>query len=122
MPIYDYRCKSCGHDFDVTKRIADVDQLESCPSCSKECDGSCRLITKAKEFFGEKPEEPFYSIPLGKWVKGTKDMRRQAKAKGLIEIGNEDVNKLHDRSDREKESRSAKSWNEFINPTYQVRG
>lgn len=121
MPIYDYRCKGCGTDFEVMKRIAIADEVETCPSCSGECDKTHRIITKGKEFYGEKPDEPFYSVALGKWVKGNNDLRRQAKAKGLIEVGNEDINKLHDRTDRERERKSAQSWQDFINPTYNVR-
>jgi hypothetical protein len=101
--------------------MADIDNIEACPTCQTSCDRTCRLITTAKEFFGEKPEEPFYSIPLGKWVKGKTDMRRQAKERGLIEVGNENIDKLIDKSNRERDKRSSDRWNDLINPSYEVR-
>jgi putative FmdB family regulatory protein len=32
MPIYEYRCRACGHEFEREQRITD-DPLEACPSC-----------------------------------------------------------------------------------------
>lgn len=123
MPTYDYRCAACKCDFDIIKSMSSIDVVESCPSCQSACDKSCRVITKGKEFYGEKPDEPFFSIPLGKWVKGNCDMRRQAKQRGLIEVGNEDVNKLVDRAERDREKKRNDGWREFTNPSaYQIRG
>ena len=33
MPIYEYRCESCGHLLDALQKISDV-PLSDCPSCS----------------------------------------------------------------------------------------
>ncbi len=32
MPIYEYRCESCGHELDVIQKVSD-DALTECPSC-----------------------------------------------------------------------------------------
>jgi putative FmdB family regulatory protein len=32
MPAYDYKCDSCGHVFEVTKKISDPHPTE-CPDC-----------------------------------------------------------------------------------------
>jgi len=32
MPIYEYRCQSCGKELEVTQRITE-DPLSLCPSC-----------------------------------------------------------------------------------------
>lgn len=32
MPIYEYRCAGCGHQFDVQQRFADA-PLTVCPKC-----------------------------------------------------------------------------------------
>jgi putative FmdB family regulatory protein len=34
MPTYQYRCKECGHDFDVVQAFSD-DALTKCPECKK---------------------------------------------------------------------------------------
>jgi putative FmdB family regulatory protein len=121
MPIYDYRCKECKETFEVLKSIREADNIEQCPHCNSECNKTHRMILTGKEFYGEKPEEPFYSMALGKWVKGIKDNRRQAAARGLIEVGNENVNKILDRSDREREQRSNSRWDEFKTQRIELR-
>ena len=33
MPIYGYRCGSCGHEFEVLQKMSDA-PLKTCPKCS----------------------------------------------------------------------------------------
>jgi putative FmdB family regulatory protein len=33
MPIYGYRCRSCGHEFEVLQKMSDA-PLQTCPKCS----------------------------------------------------------------------------------------
>ena len=35
MPIYEYRCTDCGHQFEVNQRMSD-DALTECPVCQGE--------------------------------------------------------------------------------------
>jgi len=34
MPIYEYRCESCGHDMEVLQKMSD-EPLTVCPECGK---------------------------------------------------------------------------------------
>ena len=34
MPIYEYQCQACGHQFETTQRITE-DPLKECPQCHK---------------------------------------------------------------------------------------
>ena len=34
MPIYEYRCQSCGYDMEALQKISD-DPLRNCPECQK---------------------------------------------------------------------------------------
>jgi len=34
MPIYEYQCQACGHQFETTQRITES-PLKDCPSCTK---------------------------------------------------------------------------------------
>ncbi len=34
MPIYEYQCSACGHEFESIQRISD-DPLKDCPVCQK---------------------------------------------------------------------------------------
>jgi putative FmdB family regulatory protein len=33
MPLYEYRCKECGTDFEKMVRFSEADQLPACPRC-----------------------------------------------------------------------------------------
>lgn len=39
MPIYEYRCKSCGHDVEALQKVSDP-PLKKCPECGK------RMLTR----------------------------------------------------------------------------
>lgn len=49
MPLYDYGCNKCGHDFDDVKKIDERDQPlgEPCPSCG-ETGGVQRKLVSAR--------------------------------------------------------------------------
>lgn len=34
MPIYEYRCKACGHELEKLQKMSD-DALTDCPQCDK---------------------------------------------------------------------------------------
>jgi putative FmdB family regulatory protein len=34
MPLYEYRCKDCGEEFEKQLRFAEADALPVCPKCS----------------------------------------------------------------------------------------
>lgn len=34
MPVYEYRCKNCGHEFEITQSMSD-ETLTDCPECGE---------------------------------------------------------------------------------------
>lgn len=34
MPIYEYQCQSCGHEYEALQKISDA-PLKDCPACNK---------------------------------------------------------------------------------------
>jgi putative FmdB family regulatory protein len=34
MPLYEYRCKDCGTEFEKQLRFSEADQLPACPNCN----------------------------------------------------------------------------------------
>ena len=42
MPIYEYKCSSCGHECEIVQKINDAPK-KTCPNCSK--DAMSRLIS-----------------------------------------------------------------------------
>ena len=45
MPTYDYKCNSCGHEFEAKQRITDK-PLRVCPKCN----GSVKRLLSATAF------------------------------------------------------------------------
>ena len=43
MPIYEYRCKNCGHIFEAMRPASEADSPARCPQCEKE--DSQRLVS-----------------------------------------------------------------------------
>ena len=35
MPIYEYQCQACGHEFEQLQKVSE-DPIKQCPKCSKE--------------------------------------------------------------------------------------
>jgi putative FmdB family regulatory protein len=54
MPTYEYRCKSCGHQFDIVQAFSD-DALTECPSCGeaslKKVFGNVGITFKGSGFY-----------------------------------------------------------------------
>lgn len=46
MPIYEYRCESCGHQLEALQKISDA-PLSECPQCKEE---SLRKLVSATAF------------------------------------------------------------------------
>ncbi len=44
MPIYEYQCNSCHHQFDVLQKFSD-EPIKTCPECAK--DEVVRLVSAA---------------------------------------------------------------------------
>lgn len=58
MPVYEYRCASCGKQFDKFVTLAGVDEGFTCEVCQKRCE---KLISL--------PARPHVSSP--EWLKDT---------------------------------------------------
>lgn len=54
MPTYEYKCRNCGHIFDVFQKITD-EPLKSCPKCGGEVyrliSGGVGIIFKGSGFY-----------------------------------------------------------------------
>ncbi len=53
MPTYKYRCKKCGHEFEVRQRMSD-DPLTECPVCGghvRRVVGSVGIVFKGSGFY-----------------------------------------------------------------------
>jgi len=53
MPLYEYRCLSCGHTFDAIQKFSDP-PLKTCPECGKKvekCVSSPAIQFKGSGFY-----------------------------------------------------------------------
>ncbi|MFP4548136.1 MAG: FmdB family zinc ribbon protein [Fidelibacterota bacterium] len=66
MPMYDYVCKACGHEFEHMQRMSD-DPLKTCPKCQqgevvRKITGGTGVIFKGSGFYktdyADKKSEP----------------------------------------------------------------
>ncbi len=94
MPTYAYLCQACSADFDVVCPISEIDNRVECPRCAVANGKAQRQLTRTS-FYGAKVEDASYDPGLGMVVKSDKHRRDEAKARGLIEIGNEKPEVVH---------------------------
>jgi predicted nucleic acid-binding Zn ribbon protein len=119
MPTYEFFCTPCGENFEevqpmgahkrqALRDIKRVERTAKCPTCktvSKD-----RLFSHQVYFVGARVESPEYNPALGQVVKNSKHRKDLAKEKGLIEIGNEPVEKIHKKFDSDRAEKLKKAW------------
>ena len=109
MQTYEYRCPQ-GHDFDVIKRVAEIDRAELCPSCSSSCDSSARRIARTNFTGASDWNTQTFHPALGQVVRNNKHAAQLAKQRGLIEIGNEKVETVHKHFEKQREETREQRW------------
>jgi hypothetical protein len=94
--------------------VADIDNLETCPSCKvSEISGNNRII-RARIFYGEKPDDAFFSQALGKVVSSKKAQSAEAKRRGWEELGDTDIDKHINRLEKDREQKCNSRWEELL--------
>lgn len=110
MPIYPYACRDCGQQFDVVKRLGELDRVEACPHCVGNNTKRCiALFNLDKESCGQ----PYFEPALGMVVKSKGHKRRILKERKLEEVGTTSVETLYKDNELAREKRMAKAWDEL---------
>ncbi len=87
--VYAYKCESCGASFDIVKPVSQYDADENC-QCGYL---ATRIPFPQKIHLGRTAvESPYFNHALGQ-VCTDSEARKIAKERGLIEVGNEKVEK-----------------------------
>lgn len=110
MPLYEYQCEHCSIQYDVFKSIKEYDGKDKCPSCNKQ---GYRILSSSIHFLNEKVENAEYNPGLGMVVKNKKHREEICKQKDLVEIGNENPDKIHNKLEKEREEKRLRSWDEL---------
>ena len=106
--IYEYKCESCGHRFDVVKPVKDIDLKHECSQCGH--DETSIVISSKLHFIGAKVQDAEFNPGLGCVVKNKDHRREIANQKGLIEVGNETPDTLYRESVVKKQIERDKEW------------
>lgn len=68
MPTYDYKCTSCGHEFELFQKMTDP-PAEVCPSCGgpvrRKIGSGAGLIFKGSGFYATDYRSPDYKAKAG---------------------------------------------------------
>jgi putative FmdB family regulatory protein len=117
--IYPYSCNSCKHDFEVIKSVRHIDDDESCELCGHT---AVRTIAKSQAFYGANDwDTAHYSTVLGMKVRSNKEAQKIARERGLVEVGTENIEKIHKKFDTEREKKIETRYDDILNTTINVR-
>lgn len=115
MPTYPYSCPNpkCGHQFEVIKSIARIEDAERCVKCDSQAQRGIARVN----FNNAGDWKPSYNPGLGRVVKSKAHQREilaeyRDKGRDFFEVGNEPVENIHKYYDTQREEKRAERWNE----------
>lgn len=88
MPLYEFYCAKCNAIDEVVRPIAQATLKYACPECKSDTErrySTPQVITKG--------EQIAYLHPAFGQVMTDSQAKAEAKRRGLVEVGNEDVHK-----------------------------
>jgi len=107
--IYPYRC-DCGKEFEVIKSSKKIDDIEVCPECGHNCTKANRYLSRGYFYGASDWDNAAYNPAFGKVIRNKLHAKQEAKARGMIEVGNEDMNKYHAELDKDNEKKRQARW------------
>jgi putative FmdB family regulatory protein len=87
--IYEFFCSKCNAIDEVIRAVVDVDE----PVVCTECDSRMTRHYTAPAVVTKGESIPYYHPALGQIVKSDSDAQAIAKRNGLVEVGNENMQK-----------------------------
>lgn len=112
--IYEYTCSNdkCQHMFDVQKTVAEVSRPEPCPQCGT---ADARRIYNPWYVHGSAGDwdKAEYNPAFGQVVRNRQHRAELAKRRGMEEIGNESVDKVHKHFDQTREDKRKQGWDKI---------
>jgi putative FmdB family regulatory protein len=109
---YPYRCSACAHEFEVIKSVKFIDDPETCEKCNASAE---RYISSRQSFYGASDwDNAHFSPVLGEVVRNNAEVRRKAKERGLIEVGNEPVEKINSHFDKMRQKKSEQEYKQIL--------
>lgn len=88
--LYEYLCEACGSHFDVVKPVSEYNTPEQCRSCSHD---AIRVPYPRNLYLSNTSVQEKYFHPGLGCVTTDSEAKKIAKERGLIEVGNEKIEK-----------------------------
>ena len=92
MPIYEYKCSKCGHQFEIIQRFSD-NPIETCPECEE---NSVKKLVSA----------PSFRLKGGGWYET--DFKTGSK-KNIVDSKDEKIKHSKDKTKTTEKSKSTSS-------------
>jgi hypothetical protein len=106
---YPYRC-DCKKEFTVYKSSKDIDRVEICPNCGHNCTKDHRYLGRGSFYGADDWNKAEFNPAFGKVIRNKKHRDQEAKAAGMIEVGNEDMGKYGKKLDADNEAKRQARW------------
>ncbi len=111
MPLYDYKCATCGRGEERMLKLADLEQTQSCRHCGFAMNRQLSAPMIVADYAG-------YESPVtGKWIEGRKAHQEELKRTGcrIFEPGEKEAFERSRKADDEKLDQAIEaSADEFI--------
>lgn len=111
--IYQYNCPKCKNVVDIVKDADDYIRIEICSICASEL-----LRVYSSPFLKiTKTTWPEFNPAFGK-VMDKKEVDYEVKKRGLIEVGNEDLNKFEQQQESINVAKRSAEWDNLVSEAY----
>ncbi len=60
MPIYEYRCQSCGNEFELMRPFAEAGELAICPQCGGRGEKLISTFASKVDYYIKAPRKPAF--------------------------------------------------------------
>ena len=102
--IYEFEC-SCGKEWTEQLRIADRHQPSKCGGCGVHVQKR-EVPTRLGGIYGAADwDSAHYNLALGQGVRNNLHAKKEAKRRGMSEVGDESIDKLHSKFDNDRKKR-----------------
>jgi putative FmdB family regulatory protein len=93
MPTYDYRCRGCGHEFEVFQSIS-AEELRKCPECGKLklkrlMGGGAAIVFKGSGFYQTDYRSESYKTAAKADAPATVESKSDSKTESKAEVKSE---------------------------------
>ena len=65
MPVYEYRCLRCDTDFELMRRISEMNEPALCPQCGSKAERLVSVFASKVGFYVRAPAKPAFRERAG---------------------------------------------------------